>query len=346
MGGGIGAAAGWWPGTVDRGASFCVSMASQVASDAVPARPGSNAEGARRRVPLERVGACLVLVSILCGLAALWGHFVGGQAEWGASIDGSYISDGSASRSLKFDVSNAVVATAMVLAMSLSNLTYGACSSSSSGSFSRKCAALLLICCILGAELPEAEALTKPVVDGEGVLRAPFGLADGQAAGASNQRSNDSASAAGPEDYASSRHLLSLDDVFGDLAAPPSQMPTELLEMSGVTDADMSPTAPAEFLKQERDVEKVSDEMAKEMRISKKRQEKMAARVKKLDEMISDQLSNVATSVKEENTRLTNEIVEVPGVLGPQGPPGIDGEPGAPGKNGIRKRQPALFLLP
>jgi hypothetical protein len=348
VGGGIGAAAGWWPGTVlGRRSSICVGAMSQMAFDAAPARSGSTAGGARRRAPLERVGACLVLVSILCGLAALWGYFLGGQqAEWGASIDGSYVSDGSASRALKFDVSNSVLALATVLAMSLINLTFGACSSSSSGSFSRKCAALLLICCILGAELPQAEALTKPVVDGEGLRRTPFDLADGQAAGAANQRSNDSASADVPEDYASSRHLLSLDGVLGDVAAPPSQMPTELLEMSGITDADQSPTPPAEFLKQERDVEKVSDEMSKEMRISKKRQEKMAARVKKLDEMISDQLSNVATSVKEENTKLTNEIVEVPGVPGPKGAPGIDGAPGAPGKNGIRKCQPAFYLLP
>lgn len=307
---------------------------AQDVPEAVQAGSGEVAGAVRHRTsPLQRVGVCLFLATALFGVAALGGSYLGGQAEWGASIDGSHVAGGSAARFARFEVHSSVVALALLMAISISNLAYGACSSSSSGSFSRKCAALLLICCVIGAELPSAEALSRPVIDGEGVLRSPLVFAY---KGSASLQSNDSATAAGPE--TSSRHLLSLEEEVQ------RQMPTELLEMNGFTDEDMSPTPPEAFMKQEESVERASKEMSKELKSSKKRQEAMEMRVKKLDQMIGDQLSNVATSVQQENERLTNEIIEVPPVHGPPGPQGLPGDDGAAGKNGKRENPRRLPL--
>jgi hypothetical protein len=234
----------------------------------------------------------------------------------------------------------------MVLAVTLSCcISYLAAeaTSASSQSVSRKFAALLLICCVLGSELPPAEALSRSVVDNDILARTILAVEGATVEESENTLlSNDSSSRVGrPTDLSglgAGRHLLA------DLGHAPSQITTELLE-SPFTDADQSPTVPADYAKQEEKIEKLDKNMERRLRDSSKHETKIEVTIKKLDDMITEDLTDVAQSVQETNKKLTDEIVEVPGVVGAPGPPGTDGNMGKAGINGERECFPRCPLL-
>jgi hypothetical protein len=294
-----------------------------------------------RKLSLERrAGVCLASATILASIymiAAFFGY-TASPPSLRPSLDGGWAGEESGSPWAKFQVKNAGLLLAAVLSCCFSYLTAGAYNASSVR-MGRKFSAMLLICCVLGSELPSAEALSRPVVVDSDILARTVLAMDGATVEESENTllSNDSSSRVGrPTDLSglgAGRHLLA------DLGHAPSQITTELLE-SPFTDADQSPTVPADYAKQEGKIEKLDKNMERRLRDSSKHETKIEVTIKKLDDMITEDLTDVAQSVQETNKKLSDEIVEVPGVVGAPGPPGDNGKMGKAGINGERECLP------
>jgi hypothetical protein len=290
-----------------------------------------------RQLSLERrTGACLLSAAFLASvyITAAFLGYTEAPLSLRPSLDGGLAGEESGSPWAKFEVKNLGMVLAVTLSCCISYLAAEA-TSASSQSVSRKFAALLLICCVLGSELPPAEALSRSVVDNDILARTILAVEGATVEESeSTLQSNDSSSRVGGQadlsGLGASRHLLA------DLDHVSPQITTELLQ-SQFTDADQSPTLPEVYVKQEEKIEKLDKTMQRRLRDSSKHETKIEATIKKLNEMISDDLTGVAQSVQEENKKLSDQIVEVPGVVGPPGPPGNDGKDGKNGINGERK---------
>jgi hypothetical protein len=97
----------------------------------------------------------------------------------------------------------------------------------------------------------------------------------------------------------------------------------------GVSDEDMSPQIPADFLRGEAKAEKRLTKLTRLLRKSKKEEQAMEAKLVEVTDFVHDTVQSVADSVKEANNKETDQIfAPYHDVRGPRGPPGIPGMPG------------------
>jgi hypothetical protein len=97
----------------------------------------------------------------------------------------------------------------------------------------------------------------------------------------------------------------------------------------GVSDEDMSPQIPADFLRGESKAEKRLTKLNRLLKKSKKEERAMEKKLEEVTDYVHDTVQSVADSVKEANNKETDQIfAPYHDVRGPRGPPGIPGMPG------------------
>ncbi len=98
---------------------------------------------------------------------------------------------------------------------------------------------------------------------------------------------------------------------------------------SGVSDEDMSPQMPSDFLHDESKAERRLKKLKLILTRSKKSEQKMEKQLEEVTEYVHDEVQKIADSVREANNEETDQIsAPYHDVPGPRGPPGIPGLPG------------------